>query len=136
MDWLTPLTLPIIAASPAVDPCSALEILDANRAVAYATADPSILDDIYAAGSAAWTADRDILDGYRARGLRVVGADLELLDCRVVDRTPTRARLAVTDRLRSSWAIDQQGVATKLPRDRATHRSLTLHLTSGHWTLG
>lgn len=135
MDWFTPLALPLVAAAPAIDPCVALEILDANRAVAYATADASILDDIYVAGASAWTVDRDILDGYRARGLRVVGADLELLECRVVDRTRTRVHLAVTDRLRRSWAVDEQGPVTTLPRDRATHHTLTLRLTDGRWRL-
>lgn len=135
MLWFFPLSLPLAAAAAPVDPCVALEVLDANRSVAYAVGDPSLLDAIYAAGSAALATDRQVLAGYRHRGLRVLGADLELLRCRVLRQAGSEVRLAVTDRLRRSWAVDDEGEAIELPHDRPTKRIVALRLVDGRWRI-
>jgi hypothetical protein len=130
-----PLVLPLIAAAPPADPCVALDILDAQRSVVFATADPGRLSELYVVGSAAGEQDRRVLEGYRQRGLRVMGADLEVLTCRVLWREGSRVRVAVTDRLRRSWALDGAGQATALPRDQATPRTLTLRVVESRWRI-
>jgi hypothetical protein len=130
-----PLVLPLIAAAPPADPCVALDILDAHRSVAFATADPGELSEVYVVGSAAGEQDRRVLEGYRQRGLHVMGADLEVLACEVLARDASRVHVAVTDRLRRSWALDAAGAATALPRDHATQRTLALRLVEGRWRI-
>lgn len=110
--------------------------LDHVRAEAYATADPRLLDGVYAVGSAGREVDTATIDDYARRGAHVVGADLALLSCRVEDASVDRVRLAVVDQLDSARIVWSDGTSRALPRDRPTQRVVTLVRAADGWRIG
>ena len=106
---------------------------DAQRAAAYAAGSVRMLRDLYVAGSRAGRADLRLLRAWTGRGLRVEGLRTQVLGLGVVSQRPDRLVLRVTDRLVAGEAVGEAGV-TRLPRDRADTRILTLARGSdGAW---
>ena len=70
-----------------------------------------------------------MLRAYQRNGLRVTGMRMQLLSVEVVDRTPSRWVLRVTDRLHHAVAVGE-GTTVELPRDRASTRTITLRRSS------
>lgn len=125
------------AVSPAPDDqwATRLSELDAVRAEAFATSDPTLLDRVYVRGSEARDVDAATIANYRERGGRVVGADLWVISCRVQAASGSRARLDVVDRLRSARIVWKDGSATALPQDEPSRRVVTLVRTADGWRI-
>src|SRR4051794_31356979 len=96
---------------------------DRRRAEAYAAGSPVRLRALYVRG--AGSSDVHLLEGYRSRGWRVVGMRMQVLAVAVSSREPGRLRLRVTDRLAGAVAV-RAGERVRLPRDRASTRTVTL----------
>lgn len=139
-----PITSPTVSPAPSdahadgppdgsASPADVLRAWDRRRAAAYAEGDAAGLRVLYPPGSTAAKADLRLLRGYLRRGLRVTGMRMQLLDVTVLDRSPDRLRLRVTDRLVGAVARGDDG-ARVLPRDRASTRMLTMrHTDDGSW---
>lgn len=132
------LIVAVRAVSPAPDDQWAVRLaeLDHVRERAFATSDPSMLDEVYVEGSRAQRADARLIEDYRRRDGRVVGAELRVLSCRVLGEGSGRVRLEVVDQLvpaRVEWG---DGTSTDLPRDRPSRRHVTLERTGdGRWRI-
>lgn len=114
---------------------SARQILagwDVRRASAYADGDTRLLSSLYVPDSTAGAADVAVLQGYVAKGLHVEHLRMQVLSFRVVTRTPRRLVVDVTDRLVGAVAAGGD-LRTKLPRDRADRRRITLVRREGAW---
>lgn len=105
---------------------------DAARASAFARGDATALRALYSGASRAGTSDLAMLRAYRARELRVRGMRMQILSLEVLDRTPRRLRLEVTDRLVGAVAVGD-GQRLVLPRDRPTTRVIELRRSGGSW---
>jgi hypothetical protein len=118
---------------PADDPeCYALGGLDVARAQALADVNVRDLRRVYASDQTA-SGDRALLEQYAARGYRIVGAGMIRESCRVVDRSPGRVEVQVTERLAPSWVVNEAGEARRLPRDGSTLRRVVLTKVGGRW---
>jgi len=118
---------------PGDDPeCYALGGLDVTRAQALADVNVTDLESVYAGANVADT-DRKLLEHYAARGLRIVGAGMIRSSCRAIARNPQRVELDVTERLSSSWAVNENGAARRLPRDGFSRRRIVLTGGSSRW---
>lgn len=73
-----------------------------------------------------------MLRAYRARGLRVQGMRMQILSLVVLDESPRRLRLEVTDRLVGAVAVGH-GQRLVLPRDRASTRVIELRRVDASW---
>jgi hypothetical protein len=138
MDWLWVLIVAVRAVSPAPDDQWAVRLaeLDHVRERAFATSDPSVLDDVYVEGSRARRADARLIEAYRRRDGRVVGAELRVLSCRLLKQGSGRVRLEVVDQLAPARVEWGDGTSTTLPRDRPTRRQVTLHRADdGRWRI-
>lgn len=109
--------------------------LDDVRAEAFATADPRLLDRVYAPDSAARDADAATIRAYEQRGAHVTGAELVVLSCRVKNASAERIRLDVVDRLGSARVVWADGMSRALPRDLPTKRTVTLVRTADGWRI-
>lgn len=107
-----------------------LRTWDHARARAFAEGDPAALRRLYVAGSRAGWADVRVLRGYLRRGLRVEGMRMQVLTLEVVEESPRRLRLRVTDRLADGVVVGQGG-SLRLPRDGASTRLVELVRASG-----
>ncbi|MDX6278675.1 MAG: hypothetical protein QOJ72_2803 [Nocardioidaceae bacterium] len=138
MNWLSVLItlLSSLASSPTVHWSGVLEDLDRDRAEAFAAGDPSMLDRVYAPGSASAQVDAAAIRAYAKRGGRVAGADLTLLSCRVRYSSRRRVDLVVLDRLAAAKLVWADGTSRTLPRDLPTKHHITLVRTSGGWRIG
>lgn len=134
MTWWWVLVLGLPAQAP--DTCSAhLMALDAQRALAFATADATRLGEVYTAGSPVLDADRQTLDAYAARGGRVLGAQLVISRCRVLSEQPGQRRIEVTDVLGPAVVRWDDATSQPLPQDRPTRRVVTLQHTAEGWRI-
>jgi hypothetical protein len=135
MNWLWVLIVALRAVSPAPDDRWAVRLaeLDRARERAFAAADPSLLDAVYAPGSRGRRADADVIEAYGRRGGRVVGAELRVLSCRTLRDGRDRVRLEVVDQLDTARVEWDDGTATRLPRDRPSRREVTLVRTPQGW---
>lgn len=113
-------------------PAAVLAAWDARRARAWSRGDAASLRALYVAGSAAGAADVRLLRRYAARGLRVEGLQTQVLDLEVLEETPDRLRLLVTDRLVGGLAVGR-GARARLPRDRPTTRQVVLVRAGRTW---
>ncbi|TGN65417.1 hypothetical protein EXE59_16720 [Nocardioides eburneiflavus] len=121
-------------AAPTPGPAAVLAAWDERRAAAWARGDAEALADLYAAGSRSGAADVRLLRAYARRGLRVEGLTTQVLALRVVERTPRRLALVVTDRLVGGSAVG--GAApVALPVDRASTRRVVLVSRRGRWVV-
>lgn len=107
------------------DPAAVLAAWDARRARAWARGDVAGLAALYAEGSRAGRADVRLLRRYRDRGLRVEGLSTQVLALDVLQRSPRRLVLVVTDRVVGGVAVGG-AVLVALPRDRASTRRVKL----------
>lgn len=121
-------------AAPARAPGAVLAAWDERRAAAWARGDADALADLYAPGSRSGATDVRLLRAYARRGLRVEGLSTQVLGLRVVERSPRRLVLVVTDRLVGGSAVG--GAApVALPADRASTRRVVLAHQRGRWVV-
>ena len=104
-----------------------LQALDAQRAHAFWTLDPDVLDKIYVPGSPPWLADRALLDTYLKQNVRIQGLRIQIDSTTVTHQTPTTITLKTTDHLSAGQAIDQTGTTTPLPPGSPMTRLITAH---------
>lgn len=107
-----------------------LRAWDRRRAEAWAAGDPVALRELYVDG--AGVGDVRLLRRWTARGYRVAGLTTQLLAVEVLDRTPGRWRLEVTDRVAGGTAVGAGG-RLPLPRDSADSRVVVLVRADGAW---
>jgi hypothetical protein len=121
-------------AAPTPAPAAVLAAWDERRAAAWARGDAEALADLYAPGSRSGAADVRLLRAYARRGLRVEGLTTQVLGLRVVERSPRRLVLVVTDRVVGGSAVG--GAApVALPADRASTRRVVLARQRGRWVV-
>ena len=119
------------ARGPVVRAAAVLRAWDEQRAAAWAEGDIGALRDLYVDGAGA--VDVRLLRRYADRGYRVEGMTTQLLAVDVLERTPARWRLRVTDRLASAVAVRGRE-RIRLPRDRADAYVITLvRGADGRW---
>lgn len=119
---------------PAPRPAAVLAGWDQRRAAAWARGDAAALAELYAPGSRSGAADVRLLRAYAGRGLRVEGLTTQVLALRVVERSPRRLVLVVTDRVVGGSAVG--GAApVALPADRASTRRVLLVRQRGRWVV-
>ena len=122
------------AGEPALAPAAVLAAWDERRATAWARGDATALADLYVPGSRSGAADVGLLRAYARRGLRVEGLATQVLALRVVERSPRRLVLVVTDRVVGGSAVG--GAApVALPADRASTRRVVLVRQRGRWVV-
>jgi hypothetical protein len=112
-----------------------LQALDAQRAHAFWTLDPDVLDKIYVPGSPPWLADRALLATYRKQNVRVQGLRIQIDSTTVTHQTPTAITLKTTDHLSAGQAVDHTGTTTPLPPGTPTTRLITLTRTTPTWRI-
>lgn len=121
-------------AAPTPAPDAVLAAWDERRAAAWARGDAEALADLYAPGSRSGAADVRLLRAYARRGLRVEGLTTQVLGLRVVERSPRRLVLVVTDRVVGGSAVG--GAApVALPADQASTRRVVLERQRGRWVV-
>ena len=120
--------------SPAASPWRAVVAdLARARARAYARADPAMLDEVYAPGSAARAVDAERLQELRAEGQRVEGLAHDVFAAQRLPAPGPDVVLRVTDALAAHRVLDEDGHARDLP-GRGTAASLvTLRETPEGW---
>lgn len=111
-----------------------LERWDARRAAAWAAGDVDRLRSLYAAGSRTGGADVRLLRHYLARGLRVEGLATQVLALDVVQDSPRRLVLDVTDRVVGGAAVGGARPVA-LPADRASTRRVVLVRSGEQWVV-
>lgn len=129
------------AAAPhgAADWLGTLAELDARRSAAFAAADPSVLGQVYVAGSPALDADADRIGELRATGVVARGFRLTVTSVVVYETGPGRVVLRVTDWLGPYELVDISG-AVVAHREGRGERSWLLTLVpagppSGEWRI-
>jgi hypothetical protein len=123
-----------VEARPDARVADALRILhawDAARAAAYVRADPVTLRALYLPDSTAADADVRILRRYTARGVRVGWLATQVFAVRVTERTATRLRLRVVDRVVGAAAAPARCV--RLPLEPPTRRVVELRWDGARW---
>jgi hypothetical protein len=126
---------PAAPAAPAHAPGAVLAAWDERRAAAWARGDAEALADLYAPGSRSGAADVRLLRSYARRGLRVEGLTTQVLGLRVVERSPRRLVLVVTDRVVGGSAVGSGAAPVALPADRASTRRVVLARQRGRWVV-
>jgi hypothetical protein len=122
------------SARPAHGAAAVLAAWDERRADAWARGDATALADLYAPGSRSGAADVRLLQAYAGRGLRVEGLTTQVLGLRVVEQSPRRLVLVVTDRVVGGSAVG--GAApVALPADRASTRRVVLVRRRATWVV-
>lgn len=125
------------APRPEVAVAAVLRSWDVQRAGAWAAGDIAALGRLYVAGSAAGRADRAMLRAWVARGWVIRGLRTQVLALRLVDRSPDRLRIRVTDRVSGAEAVllapGVDDVRRRLPWDAPTSRVLTMRRVGGRW---
>jgi hypothetical protein len=113
-------------------PAGVLAAWDQRRARAWADGDAEALAGLYAAGSRTGAADVRLLRHYSARGLTVEGLTTQVLRLEVVQRSPRRLVLVVTDRVVGGRAVGGASPIA-LPADHATTRRIVLVRQEARW---
>ena len=127
-------TRPVASAPsiPASGPAAVLAEWDRRRAAAWAEGDVEALRELYVDGSRTGAADARLLRHYRTRGLAVTDLTTQVLALDVVERTPSRLVLVVTDRVVGGRAVGGSAPVA-LPADRASTRRVVLRREGGRW---
>ncbi len=115
-----------------VGPSRILAGWDERRSVAWAEGDTAALRDLYADGSRAGAADVRLLRAYLRRGLTVEGLRTQVLALEVLERSPGRVVLGVTDRVVGARAAGGAS-SVALPADRASARRIVLVRQGQEW---
>jgi hypothetical protein len=131
-DGPRPPGVPLSAPSTPAGPAGILAGWDRRRAAAWGAGDVEALEGLYADGSRTGAADARLLRHYRDRGLTVRGMATQVLALDVVDRTPSRLVLVVTDRVVGAEAVGGASPVA-LPADRASTRRIVLVREDGAW---
>jgi hypothetical protein len=117
-------------------PAAILADWDRRRASAWAEGDAGSLRRLYADGSRTGAADVRLLRHYLRRGLAVEGLRTQVLALRVVERSPSRLVVVVTDRLVGGRAVGRSASSPiALPADRASTRRVVLVREGGRWVV-
>lgn len=127
-----PPAAPPIRSGPPPGPAAILAAWDRRRASAWAEGDVEALRRLYADGSRTGAADADLLRHYLQRGLVVEGLTTQVLALEVVERSPARLVLVVTDRVVGARAVGGASPVA-LPADRASTRRVVLVRRDGAW---
>ncbi len=137
MEWISILVSALISClrSDEVRWAGVLDGLDDLRATAFATADPSLLGQVYVPRSRARADDAALIHDYERRGARVDGATLVLLSVRIRFERADRVELDVVDRLAQARVVWADGTTRALPRDLPTRRTVTLLHVSDGWRI-
>ncbi|MFI6679262.1 protein kinase [Kribbella sp. NPDC050470] len=117
---------------PSADPTKwtqTLQALDTQRAKAFWTLDPTLLDTIYVPGSAPWKADQALLTTYRKHQIRIRNLTIHISKTTIESQTPTEVVLHITDHLTTAQALTPTGTTTNLPPATPTPRRITLTTT-------
>ncbi|UPK73446.1 hypothetical protein MU582_13475 [Nocardioidaceae bacterium SCSIO 66511] len=114
---------------------SVLRTLDAARARAFVRGDPSLLDRVYAPGSAVRRADADLIEKYARRGLHLDAVPMRVRDVEVAARTDGRVRLRVVDRLGRVRVREDAGPWRTLPDDRPSEHLIALRRVDAGWRI-
>jgi len=122
------------ASSPAPGPAAVLAAWDERRAAAWASGDAGALAGLYAPRSRSGAADVRLLRAYARRGLQVQGLATQVLGLRVLERSPRRLVLVVTDRVVGGSAVGGPAPVA-LPADRASTRRVVLVRERGRWVM-
>ena len=115
-------------------PRAVLAQWDERRSAAWAFGDVEALRSLYAVGSRTGEQDLELLRHYLARGLRVEGLATQVLALDVVDRSPERLVLDVTDRVVGGTAVGGP-TPIALPADRASTRRVVLVRPGERWVV-
>jgi hypothetical protein len=125
-----------VAATPATGPvvraAAVLRAWDRARAAAWQGGSVGALRRLYVGDAGA--SDVRLLESYVERGLHVRDLRVQVLAVEVMERRPGEWRLSVTDRLAAGTAVGPS-VRKRLPRDRATRRTLSLVRHQGAWRM-
>jgi hypothetical protein len=115
---------------------NAIEALDRVRSAAFARGDEGVLLRVYLRGSPAVEADTAALLALARTGLRAVGLRHDVDSVRVLTRTPSRARVLLTDRMPGYRLVDRRGVVLRKvpPRGPRTFR-VDLVATADGWRI-
>lgn len=122
----------VVAPGAASGPGAVLARWDERRAAAWAAGDVEALRSLYAVGSRTGEQDLGLLRHYLARGLRVEGLTTQVLALAVVERSPRRLVLDVTDRVVGGAAVGGPRRVV-LPADRASARRVVLVRPGRTW---
>ena len=114
---------------------SVLRTLDAARARAFVRSDPSLLDHVYAPGSAVRRADAGLIKTYARRGLHLDAVPMRVRVVGVADRTDRRVRLRVVDRLGRVRVRKDAGPWRTLPDDRPSEHLISLRRVDAGWRI-
>lgn len=125
---------PSPASSHAPGPAAVLAAWDERRAAAWASGDAGALAGLYAPRSRSGAADVRLLRAYARRGLRVEGLATQVLGLRVLERSPRRLVLVVTDRVVGGSAVGGPAPVA-LPADRASTRRVVLARQRRSWVV-
>ncbi|MFC6149243.1 MULTISPECIES: hypothetical protein [Mumia] len=112
-----------------------LDVLDDSRSAAFVRADPSLLDDVYAAGGRLRDDDAAMIRQYAARGLEIEDVRFDVLRFGVLQASERRAVLRVVDRMRPVRVRRAGGAWRALPSDRPTERRIVLVRTPLGWRI-
>ena len=108
--------------------------LDRVRSAAFATADPAVLDQVYAPGSPALARDRLRVAQLRDAGFTAHGVRLDTRSVRVVSSSPDTAVLRVVDVMPPYRLVGRQGRTTaSRPGRPAEQWSVTLVRAGASW---
>ncbi|RYB92033.1 hypothetical protein EUA93_18195 [Nocardioides oleivorans] len=117
-----------------VSPAEILAGWDRRRSSAWAAGDAAALRGLYAAGSRAGAVDVRHLRAWQRRGLTVEGMATQVLALEVVERTPDRLALVVTDRVVGGRAVGGASPVV-LPVDRPSTRMVELVRVGDRWVV-
>lgn len=98
--------------------------LDLARSRALAQGDPTLLTQVYVAGSAAAATDAALVGELAAKGLRVVDGVHTLVSVDVLDPSPAGTRLAVVDTLAARPVLDGTGRQVAATAARGEQRQI------------
>lgn len=134
MDFLFAWML-VFFAGPQHDACKILDGIDTWRSVAWTTADPGRLAEVYPPDSKLAEVEEQRLAEYLDRGVAVTGMFVERADCQVLARSEREARLHVTERVGSMTVEFDDDTARSLPGSQWKRHIITIEFVEPRWRI-